>query len=58
LREVFCVPASDRSVKESVSAILELAKELLALYGRIIWWVWRLASSVLTLERDALDSLS
>jgi hypothetical protein len=37
LREVFCVPASDRSVKESVSAILELAKELLALYGRIIW---------------------
>lgn len=37
LREVFRVPASDNRVKESVSAILELAKELLALYGRITW---------------------
>jgi hypothetical protein len=37
LREVFRVPASDKRVKESVSAILELAKELLALYGRITW---------------------
>ncbi|GFZ52282.1 hypothetical protein JCM24511_10055 [Saitozyma sp. JCM 24511] len=52
LREVFRVPASDNRVKESVSAILELAKELLALYGRITWMTWPILIAGFEIPKD------
>jgi len=33
------VPRDDRRVKEAVGAIMEISKEMLALYGRIVWYV-------------------
>jgi hypothetical protein len=39
LREVFRVSRDDRRVKEAVAAIMEISKEMLALYGRIVWYV-------------------
>jgi hypothetical protein len=51
LREVFRVSASDPRVKASVEAILELAKELLALYGRITWCVQMKSVSACHLTR-------
>jgi hypothetical protein len=38
LREVFRVSRDDRRVKEAVAAIMEISKEMLALYGRIVWY--------------------
>jgi hypothetical protein len=39
LREVFRVSRDDRRVREAVGAIMEISKEMLALYGRIVWYV-------------------
>ena len=39
LREVFRVPRDDKRVKDAVGAIMEISKEMLALYGRIVWYV-------------------
>lgn len=39
LREVFKVSRDDRRVREAVDAIMEISKEMLALYGRIVWYV-------------------
>lgn len=32
------MPRDDRRVKEAVGAIMEISKEMLALYGRIVWY--------------------
>jgi hypothetical protein len=37
LREIFRVPREDRRIKDAVAAIMEISKEMLALYGRIVW---------------------
>lgn len=39
LREVFRVPKDDERITNAVSAIMEISKEMLALYGRIVWYV-------------------
>lgn len=39
LREVFRVPKDDGRIKDAVAAIMEISKEMLSLYGRIVWWV-------------------
>jgi hypothetical protein len=39
LREVFRVSRDDKRVKDAVGAIMEISKEMLALYGRIVWYV-------------------
>lgn len=46
LREVFRVSRDDKRIKEAVDAIMEISKEMLALYGRIVWYV----SHILLLE--------
>ena len=38
LREVFRVSRDDKRVKDAVGAIMEISKEMLALYGRIVWY--------------------
>lgn len=40
LREVFRVSRDDRRVTEAVGAIMEISKEMLALYGRIVWYAF------------------
>jgi hypothetical protein len=37
LREVFRVRRDDKRIKDAVAAIMEISKEMLALYGRIVW---------------------
>lgn len=37
LREVFRAPREDERVQNAVKAIMEIAKEVLAWYGRITW---------------------
>jgi hypothetical protein len=37
LREIFRVPREDKRIAEAVSAIMEISREMLSLYGRIVW---------------------
>lgn len=37
LREVFRVRRDDKRIKDAVAAIMEISKEMLSLYGRIVW---------------------
>lgn len=39
LRNVFAVPRDDLRVIQSVDAILELAKEMVSRFGKIVWYV-------------------
>ncbi|KAI9631766.1 fungal-specific transcription factor domain-containing protein [Dioszegia hungarica] len=39
-REVFRLPMGEERVREAVKAIMEIAKEVLAWYGRIVWMTW------------------
>ena len=49
LREVFRVSRDDKRIKEAVGAIMEISKEMLALYGRIVWYVSLILSRDLSL---------
>ncbi|WRT69560.1 uncharacterized protein IL334_006548 [Kwoniella shivajii] len=40
LRKVYSVPSEDERVVKSSQAIIELAGEMLALYGKITWLTW------------------
>jgi hypothetical protein len=42
LRIAFGVPSSDSRIDSAARAIIELAKEMLAQYGRIVWLTWPL----------------
>lgn len=42
LRIVFGVPSNDPRIDSASRAIIELAKEMLAMYGRIVWLTWPL----------------
>lgn len=42
LRIAFGVPSNDPRIDSAARAIIELAKEMLAQYGRIVWLTWPL----------------
>lgn len=42
LRIAFGVPSNDARIDSAARAIIELAKEMLAQYGRIVWLTWPL----------------
>lgn len=42
LRVVFGVSSTDPRIESASRAIIELAKEMLAMYGRIVWLTWPL----------------
>ena len=52
LRIVFGVGSNDPRIDSAARAIIELAKEMLAMYGRIVWLTWPLIIAGFHIPKD------